>query len=144
MSKFDEVITVKLGQLSEATFPPTTSASSGQSGANLQSTANTQSTTSATNTTNPQNSVNPSNTADTTKTTNTTNNQPTNQQPEQMLAGLFQKINWADSNAATTVLNNALKAAGSVPGISDFFSKATYNPQTGFSIAQVQQPQQAR
>ena len=66
--------------------------------------------------------------------------QPQQQEtPEQTLTRVFQTLKFSDPNGAIKTLNTAVKGAGKVPGINEFFSTLAYDPQKGFVIKQ-QQP----
>ena len=126
MSKFDNIIAAKLGHLSEAA--PNTPGSMAQPG---QPSAQTQPTAQP----NQQQGQQP--------------DQQQTQQPQQQgqpgdaLANAFKSLKFGDANTAVKSFNDALKTAGNVPGMKEFFSSLAYDPQKGFLIAQ-QQAQQAQ
>lgn len=87
------------------------------------------------------------------QTQQTQGQQPTNQQaqqqtqqqqppPEQSLVQAFQGINFKDPNTAVQQLNTAMKNAGNIPGMQDFWPNVAYDPQKGFMYQQAQQQQQ--
>jgi hypothetical protein len=58
------------------------------------------------------------------------------QQTEQQLANVFKTMNFGDPNVTVQALNNAIKSAGNIPGLSDFFTNVAFDPKQGFVIAQ--------
>lgn len=60
------------------------------------------------------------------------------QQVEQQLANAFKTMNFGDPNVTVQALNNAIKTAGNVPGLSDFFTNVAFDPKQGFIVAQQQ------
>jgi len=71
--------------------------------------------------------------------------QPTQQQegPESFLVKALQQMPMKNGQQAAQVLNTAIKNAGNVPGMSEFFTNLGYDPNQGFVYnPQQQAPQQ--
>lgn len=120
MSKFDTLISTKLGQLNEVLSPATGSVAQPNPTGQLA----------------PQAATTPQ------ATTTSQTAQPTQPQadaPEAALTKIFQTLKFSDPNTAVKTLNTALKGAGQVPGINEFFSSLGYDPKSGFMIAQQKQ-----
>lgn len=118
MSKFDTLISTKLGQLNEVlTAAATTTGGATQPGLTGVATPNAQPGVTGQQPTQPT--------------------QPTQTEaPEQALTKIFQTLKFSDPNTAVKTLNTALKGAGNVPGISEFFGSLGYDPKTGFIMTQ--------
>jgi hypothetical protein len=117
MNKFDEVISTKLGQLNEVITPAGTAQPGATPGSAPVVTPSTQPTTSQ-------------------ATPQPAQAQPAQaESPEQALTKIFQTLKFSDPNTAVKTLNTALKGAGKVPGINEFFGSLGYD-QNGFKVVQ--------
>ena len=56
--------------------------------------------------------------------------------PTQALAQAFQAMKFTDPNTATQIMNNALKTAGNAPGIKEYFTSLAFDPKQGFMVTQ--------
>lgn len=130
MNKFDEIIATKFEQLNEVT---------GLMGSNTPTATPAQGTTPAPA---PQGTTPAQADPNKPQEPAQNQNQNQNQNPEQALANVFKTLKFSDPNTAVTALNNAMKGAGNVPGIKEFFSGLAFDPQKGFVMAQ--QGQQAQ
>ena len=121
MSKFDDTIKTKLKQLNEAGV--------GAPMAPISPTA-----------------VSPTNTAQPTDANAAQTETPPDQSqptdPGSALAKVFQQIKFSDRSSTLQTLNNAMKTAGNMPGIKEFFTGVGFDPKTGqFMDVQGQQAQ---
>jgi hypothetical protein len=112
MNKFDQIISVKLGQLTEAA-PGAVTPTAGQPVTPGQAPT-------------PQTAGQP--------TAQAATPPAAGESPEQQLTKVFQTLKFSDAQNTLKALNTAAAAAGKVPGIQDFFSSLTYDPQKGFNV----------
>jgi hypothetical protein len=130
MSKFEDVIATKLEQLDEIDASMTSQGQQAQAGTQQPAQQPTQ----------PQQPQQPQQQQQPQQPEQQEQQPPEQQQtnPEESLAQAFQSINFGDSAKATQALNNALKTAGNVPGMNEFFSALAFDPEKGFMAAQAQ------
>jgi len=126
MSKFEDLIQTKFSHLDEA---------EGYQPLATQSTATTPQSTATT----PQSTATAPQSPQQGQTPPQQGQQPEQQQPvnpSETLAQVFQAISFSNPGEAAQAMNDALKTAGNVPGMQEFFSSLAYDSQNGFRTAQ--------
>ena len=141
MSKFEDLIQTKFSHLDEAEgYQPLATQSTATT---PQSTATTPQSTATT----PQSTATAPQSPQQGQTPPQQGQQPEQQQeqqpeqqqpvnPSETLAQVFQAISFSNPGEAAQAMNDALKTAGNVPGMQEFFSSLAYDSQNGFRTAQ--------